>query len=70
MMQRADMLNTRTKRGFFVYNMKLSQQHSDASVAALVEDFGITLNRLTAKEIANLAPVTSNASEEGRVHQW
>ncbi len=57
--------HTDNKRDFD-YNRKLSQQHADAVVAALVEEFGISRYRITAERVANLAPVTYNASEECR----
>jgi len=52
--------------GSFDHNWKLSQQRADAVVASLVRNFGIAAQRLTAKGVAGLAPVTTNASESGR----
>jgi outer membrane protein OmpA-like peptidoglycan-associated protein len=52
-------------KGSFDYNLKLSQQRAEAVVAALVKDFGIASERLSAKGVAGLAPVTSNSTEAG-----
>lgn len=52
--------------GNFEHNMQLSKQRAAAVVDALVSDFGIAADRLTAHGIGPLAPVASNASEAGR----
>lgn len=46
-------------------NLSLSQGRAQAVVAALTQR-GIAANRLQARGIANFAPVSSNASEDGR----
>jgi len=53
-------------QGDFSANMALSQKRAEAITAALVKDYGIAASRLRAAGDANLAPVASNASEEGR----
>lgn len=47
-------------------NMKLSQARAEAVVAALVTSHGIAAGRLAAYGVGPLAPVASNATEEGR----
>ena len=53
-------------QGGLEHNLALSKQRADAVVAALVQGYGITPGRLTANGVAYLAPVASNATEEGR----
>ncbi|MBN8556760.1 MAG: OmpA family protein [Proteobacteria bacterium] len=52
--------------GGFDSNLLLSRRRADAVAAALVKDYGIAAARLTGNGVASLAPVASNASEEGR----
>ena len=52
-------------KGAFAYNMTLSRDRANAVKAALVAN-GIKSDRLTANGVASLAPITSNATEEGR----
>lgn len=52
--------------GSFDANLQLSRRRADAVVAALVKDYGIAVARLTGNGVASLAPVASNATEEGR----
>ena len=52
--------------GNFNSNLQLSRQRADAVTSALVKNYGIAANRLTANGVASLAPVASNASEDGR----
>lgn len=47
-------------------NMTLSQDRAAAVVAALVSDHGVDVSRLTAHGVGPLAPVASNATDEGR----
>jgi OmpA-OmpF porin, OOP family len=47
-------------------NLGLSKRRADAVVAALVKNYGITANRLTANGVAYLAPIAVNTTEEGR----
>lgn len=53
-------------QGDFNANVALSQKRAEAIVAALARDYGIAAGRMRAAGDANLAPVASNASEEGR----
>jgi outer membrane protein OmpA-like peptidoglycan-associated protein len=53
-------------QGDFNANMALSQKRAEAISNALVKDYGIAAARVRAAGDANLAPVASNASEEGR----
>ncbi|WP_305857752.1 OmpA family protein [Balneatrix alpica] len=53
-------------QGTLAYNLKLSQQRAEAVQAALQQDYGIPASQLSARGIANLAPVASNQSETGR----
>lgn len=53
-------------QGKLDYNLSLSQRRAEAVVAALTGQYKISANRLVGKGVANLAPVASNASEEGR----
>jgi OmpA-OmpF porin, OOP family len=52
--------------GGLEFNLGLSKRRADAVAAALVKDCGIAPARLTANGVAYLAPVASNATEEGR----
>ena len=47
-------------------NIGLSKRRAEAVDAALVSQYGIAASRLSAFGVADLAPVASNASEEGR----
>jgi OOP family OmpA-OmpF porin len=47
-------------------NITLSQQRAEAVVAALGSRFGIAPARMLGRGVANLAPVASNDSEQGR----
>ena len=53
-------------QGKLDYNLSLSQRRAEAVVAALTGEYKIAANRLVGKGVANLTPVASNASEEGR----
>ncbi len=53
-------------QGKLEYNAALSQRRAEAVAAALARDFGVASSRMTAKGLANFAPVASNATEEGR----
>ena len=48
------------------HNQGLSQRRADAIVAALVTNYAIAANRLTAAGLGAMAPVASNDTEEGR----
>jgi len=52
--------------GGYDSNLSLSRRRAEAVVAALVKDYGIAAGRLVGNGVASLAPVASNASEEGR----
>lgn len=52
--------------GSYEFNLGLSKKRAEAVVAALVSEYGISANRLTANGVASLAPVAVNTSEEGR----
>ena len=52
--------------GTFSFNMDLSKRRAEAVVSTLINDFGISSNRLTANGVASLAPVATNTTEEGR----
>lgn len=52
--------------GDFAGNLTLSQQRAEAVKSALVSTYGIAAARLDARGVASLAPVASNASDEGR----
>lgn len=53
-------------QGSLDHNMDLSQRRAQAVVAGLTGKHGIDGGRLLANGVASLAPVASNASEEGR----
>ena len=52
--------------GGFDGNLALSRRRAEAVAAALVKDYGVAAGRLVGNGVASLAPVASNASEEGR----
>ena len=52
--------------GGFDSNLALSRRRAEAVVAALGRDYGIAASRLQPNGVASLAPVASNAAEEGR----
>lgn len=52
--------------GGFESNLQLSRRRADAVAAALARDHGIAPARLTGNGVASLAPVATNATEEGR----
>jgi len=53
-------------QGSLEYNMSLSKRRAKAVEAALVRDYGIAGNRLSAWGVGYLSPVASNRSEAGR----
>jgi len=53
-------------QGSFDYNADLSLRRAAAVRQALASDYGIATNRMTAKGASFMAPVASNASEQGR----
>ncbi|MBK5966503.1 flagellar motor protein MotB [Thiocystis minor] len=53
-------------QGSLEYNMDLSQRRAAEVVRALISNYGILGERLTPMGVAGLAPVASNAGEEGR----
>lgn len=52
--------------GGFDFNVKLSQQRANAVVGALVQDYGIGADRLKGNGVGMLAPIATNATEDGR----
>jgi OmpA-OmpF porin, OOP family len=52
--------------GELAYNLKLSADRAQAVASALVSRFQVPAARLTAQGVGPLAPVASNATEEGR----
>ena len=52
--------------GALPHNMTLSKQRAEAVVNALVNDHHIAAARLIANGVGPLAPVASNAAEDGR----
>jgi outer membrane protein OmpA-like peptidoglycan-associated protein len=48
------------------FNLDLSRRRAEAVAAALVQQFGVAANRLSAHGVAFLAPLATNASDEGR----
>jgi len=52
--------------GSIDYNIALSANRAQAVVDALVERYGISADRLTAKGVGPLCPVSTNRTEEGR----
>jgi OOP family OmpA-OmpF porin len=53
-------------QGVLDANLTLSQQRAQAVVDALVKAYAIDAKRLSARGVASLVPVASNASEPGR----
>ncbi|BCU06852.1 OmpA family protein [Allochromatium tepidum] len=53
-------------RGTLDYNMDLSRRRAEEVVRTLIQSYGIPGERLKPMGVANLAPLTSNATEEGR----
>jgi OmpA-OmpF porin, OOP family len=53
-------------QGTLAYNLDLSQRRADAVVKALAGEYKINPKQMTAKGLANLAPVSSNDAETGR----
>jgi outer membrane protein OmpA-like peptidoglycan-associated protein len=53
-------------QGTFDYNMDLSRRRAEAIAAELATRYGIARTRLRAAGVGYLAPVGSNASEDGR----
>jgi OOP family OmpA-OmpF porin len=53
-------------QGEFQANAVLSQKRAEAVAVALSSRFGVASDRLVARGVANLAPVASNESEQGR----
>ena len=73
----AEMLKTNSMLNIYVvghtdmtgeleYNMRLSSQRAQAVVDALVNTYGIPANRLKAKGVGPLSPVSTNRTEEGK----
>lgn len=48
-------------------NLRLSQRRAETVTALLAKDFGVPAERMIPEGAGSLAPVASNASEEGRV---
>lgn len=53
-------------QGQLARNLELSQRRAEAVVKALATDYKIPAARMTAKSVASLVPVASNADEAGR----
>lgn len=53
-------------QGSFEYNVDLSQRRADAVRQALADDYGIAADRMNAKGASFMAPIASNATEQGR----
>ena len=53
-------------QGVLDSNIALSKRRAEAVTAALASSYGIAANRLSAFGVADLAPIASNSSEEGR----
>lgn len=53
-------------QGEFEANLALSQKRAQAVADALASKYGISANRMLPRGVANMAPVASNASDEGR----
>lgn len=53
-------------QGDFENNLVLSQRRAQAVADALSTRFGIAAKRMTARGVANLAPVAPNDEEAGR----
>jgi len=52
--------------GDFAHNVTLSEARAKTVVTALTTRFGIAANRLSAHGVGPLAPVTSNATDDGK----
>ncbi|MEJ2528644.1 MAG: OmpA family protein [Gammaproteobacteria bacterium] len=52
--------------GSFEHNLDLSKRRANAVKLALTKEFGIDSGRLTPNGVASLAPIASNATEDGR----
>lgn len=52
--------------GTFDFNLKLSKARANAVVAALTKSYGIAAARLKANGVGMLAPIATNATDEGR----
>lgn len=52
--------------GGFDFNIRLSQERANAVIADLVQTYGIDPSRLRGNGVGPLAPVASNAAENGR----
>jgi outer membrane protein OmpA-like peptidoglycan-associated protein len=52
--------------GSFEHNLDLSERRAAAVIEALVNDYGISADRVTARGVGPLAPIGSNGSEKGR----
>ncbi|MCP2680429.1 OmpA family protein [Maricaulaceae bacterium NA33B04] len=52
--------------GSLEYNLDLSRRRASSIVAALVDDYGISAERLAARGVGPLAPETTNTDEAGR----
>jgi outer membrane protein OmpA-like peptidoglycan-associated protein len=53
-------------QGTHDYNMTLSRRRAESVAATLVQNYKIAKSRLSAAGVGFLAPVRSNASEDGR----
>lgn len=53
-------------QGEFEANLALSQKRAQAVAEALAGKYGIAASRMSARGVANMAPVASNTSDEGR----
>ncbi len=53
-------------QGQFAHNLDLSQRRADAVAKALAADYKVPAARMTAKSVASLAPLASNADDAGR----
>jgi len=73
----AEMLKTKSSLKVYVvghtdmigkmeYNLELSAKRAEAVVKELVNKYGISANRLKAKGVGPLCPVSTNKTEEGR----
>ena len=73
----AEMLKTNSTLNIYVightdmtgeleYNMRLSHERAQAVVDALVKEYSIPANRLKAKGVGPLSPVSTNRTEEGK----
>ena len=52
--------------GSFSSNMKLSERRAKAVMYALINKYGVDANQLKAYGVANLSPMVSNSTENGR----